>query len=65
MVRAGRGFSASWCHAALPSDDRERVGAHRRDADLETAGLDGLVDVLSDAGRQFREELVLLGDGER
>ena len=38
---------------------------HGLDADLETAGLDGLLDVLSDTSFEFGEELVLLGDGER
>ena len=49
----------------LPAGDGKRVRAHGLDADLEAAGLDGLLDVLGDAGLQFRGELVLLGDGER
>ena len=49
----------------LAPGDGEGIGAHGLDADLEAAGLDGLLDVLRDAGLQFGEELVLLVDGER
>ena len=60
----GRGPRAGMLIQRLPSDDRERVGAHGLDADLEAAGLDGLLDVLRDAGFELGEYLVLLGDGE-
>ena len=60
----GGGPGAGMLIERLPSDEAERIRAHGLDADLEAAGLDGLFDVLGDAGLQFREELVLLGDGE-
>ena len=61
----GGGPGAGMLVERLPAGDGKRVRAHGLDADLEAAGLDGLLDVLGDAGLQFRGELVLLGDGER
>ena len=49
----------------LAAGGREGVGAHGLDADLVAAGLHGLLDVGLDALFKGREELVLLGDGER
>ncbi len=49
----------------LPPRDRQRVRAHGFHADLERAGLDGLLDVRGDALFQFGEQGVLLVDGQR
>ena len=42
----------------LPAGDGERVGGHYLDAHPIAAGLDGLLDVGSDALFQFGKELV-------
>ena len=61
----GGGPGAGMLIERLAAEEAERIGAHGLDADLEAAGLDGLLDVLGDAGFELGEELVLLGDGER
>ena len=48
----------------LAAGDGEGVGAHRLDADLVAAGLDGLLDIGLDALLQLPEQRVLLGDGQ-
>ena len=60
---AGRMTAARFERAFAAS--RSFPSGHGLDADLVAAGLDGLLDVGSDATHQLGEELVLLGDGER